>query len=104
MELERDLSLQNIAEEDLSLFTEPVPAYHPLRIAMCVYTRSHANSIFDSPMTRLPLTALPGRRINLVERIAFCPRPLLACSHRERHEVPPSPTNGHRLSALRENM
>jgi len=35
----------------------------------------HANSIFDSPMTRLPLTALPGRRINLVERIAFCPRP-----------------------------
>ena len=74
MELERDLSLQNMAEEDLSLFTEPVPAYHPLRIAMCVYTRSHANSIFDSPMTRLPLTALPGRRINLVERIAFCPR------------------------------
>jgi hypothetical protein len=54
MELERDLSLQNMAEEDLSLFTEPVRAYHPLRIAMCLYTRSHANSIFDSRMTRLP--------------------------------------------------
>jgi hypothetical protein len=100
MELERDLSLQNIAEEDLSLFTEPVSASHPPADRHVRLYAQHANSIFDSPMTRLPLTALPGRRINLVERIAFCPRPhsLLAVIGSAMRSPPRRPTGiGYRL-------